>query len=49
MRRGLIAATGRHTIALRRLGALREAAGTDDEQDGAVDASPPSRRAVWPN
>jgi CRP/FNR family transcriptional regulator, anaerobic regulatory protein len=49
MRRGLIGATGRHTIALRRLGALREAAGTGDEQDGAVDASPPSRRAVWPN
>jgi CRP/FNR family transcriptional regulator len=49
MRRGLIAATGRHMIALRRLSALREVAGTDDEEDAAIGRSPPSRRAVWPN
>ena len=48
-RRGLIAATGRHTIALRRIGALREVAGTDDEHEAAADGRPSARRAVWPN
>jgi CRP/FNR family transcriptional regulator len=49
MRRGFIAATGRHTIALRKLSALREVAGTNDEGDDAIGQSPPARRAVWPN
>jgi CRP/FNR family transcriptional regulator len=49
IRRGLIAATGRHTIALRRINALREMAGGDDENDGVSGASSSSRQAVWPN
>jgi CRP/FNR family transcriptional regulator, anaerobic regulatory protein len=48
-RRGLIAATGRHTIALRRINALREIAGADDENDGVSGASSSSRQAIWPN
>ena len=46
-RRGLIHATGRHRIALRRLSALRDIAGRDEDE---ADAQPtPARRAVWPN
>ena len=45
-RRGLIAPAARHTVALRRLPALREIAG-DDGPDGTSTAQ--SRRAVWPN
>jgi CRP/FNR family transcriptional regulator, anaerobic regulatory protein len=46
-RRGLIHATGRHKIALRKLSALRDIAGRDEDE---VDAPPtPARRAVWPN
>jgi len=46
-RRGLIHATGRHRIALSKLGALRDIAGRDQ---GEADAEPaPARRAVWPN
>jgi CRP/FNR family transcriptional regulator len=46
-RRGLIHATGRHRIALRKLSALRDIAGRDEDE---VDAQPmPARRAVWPN
>ncbi|MBV9634148.1 MAG: helix-turn-helix domain-containing protein [Methylobacteriaceae bacterium] len=48
-RRGFIAATGRHTIALRRIDALREIAGADDERDGVPRGVVPARRAVWPN
>ena len=49
-RSGLIAATGRHAIALRKLAALRDIAGTDHDNDGidAAAATQP-RRAVWPN
>jgi CRP/FNR family transcriptional regulator len=48
-RRGLIQATGRHRIALRKLSALRDIAGRDEGEAGA-DAWPASaRRAVWPN
>jgi CRP/FNR family transcriptional regulator, anaerobic regulatory protein len=43
-RRGLIAAGARHTVALRKLTALREIAG-DDENETAVQF----RQAVWPN
>ena len=47
VRRGLIAAAGRHRLVLRKLSVLREIAGS--EEDGA-DAQPsPARRAVWPN
>jgi CRP/FNR family transcriptional regulator len=49
IRRGLVAATGRHTIALRRINALREIAGADDESDGVSRASSSSRQAIWPN
>ena len=48
-RRGLIASTGRHTMALRRMAALREAAGTDDESEPVSAGRGPSKRAVWPN
>jgi CRP/FNR family transcriptional regulator len=47
VRRGLIHATGRHRLALRKLGALREIAGSHEgEADGQ---SFPAKRAVWPN
>ena len=47
VRRGLIHATGRHRLALRKLGALREIAGSHEgETDGQ---SFPAKRAVWPN
>jgi CRP/FNR family transcriptional regulator len=46
-RRGLIHATGRHKIALRRLSALRDIAGRDDDAEWAEPE--PARRAVWPN
>ena len=46
-RRGLIQATGRHSIALRKLSALRDIAGRDE---GEADVRPaPVTRAVWPN
>ena len=46
-RRGLIQATGRHSIALRKLSALRDIAGRDEDE---ADAPPgPVTRAVWPN
>ncbi len=45
-RRGLIAPQARHTVALRRLSALREIAG-DQDNKGAPTAS--LCRAVWPN
>jgi CRP/FNR family transcriptional regulator len=48
-RRGLIVATGRHTIALPRISALREAAGTDEPRAGVQGGSSAPRRAVWPN
>jgi CRP/FNR family transcriptional regulator len=43
-RRGLIAMAARHTVTLRKLTALREIAGHDEEEAG-----PMLRRAVWPN
>jgi CRP/FNR family transcriptional regulator len=44
-RRGLIHATGRHRIELRKLSALREIAGGDDDE---ADAPPDGeKRAVW--
>jgi hypothetical protein len=46
-RRGLIHATGRHRIALRKLSALRDIAGRDE--DGVDAQHTPARRAVWPN
>ena|SRR5271155_5575339 len=46
-RRGLIAIGARHTVALRKLTALREIAGDDEEEAGPQAA--PLRRAVWPN
>jgi len=48
-RRGLICATGRHRIALRKLGALRDIAGRDEGEDEADARPAPARRAVWPN
>jgi len=48
-RRGLIASAGRHSIALRRIGALREIAGTDEGGDAAGGGGSSLRRAVWPN
>ena len=46
VRRGLIHSTGRHSVALRKLSALRQISGSDeDEADGR---SLPARRAVWP-
>lgn len=47
VRRGLIQATGRHGIALRKLSALRDIAGRDEDEGDALPA--PVRRAVWPN
>jgi len=47
-RRGLIATAGRHAIALRRIHALREIAGSEDSE-GEPARRPSSRRAVWPN
>jgi CRP/FNR family transcriptional regulator, anaerobic regulatory protein len=46
-RRGLIAVGARHTVTLRKLSALREIAG-DDEDETALPA-PQIHRAVWPN
>jgi CRP/FNR family transcriptional regulator, anaerobic regulatory protein len=46
-RRGLIHATGRHRIALRKLSALRDIAGRDEDEDDPLPS--PARRAVWPN
>src|SRR5271168_3824283 len=46
-RRGLIAAGARHTLTLRKLSALREIAGGDD--DGMAQPAVQLRRAVWPN
>ena len=46
-RRGLIASRARHTVTLRKLSALREIAGGDD--DGMAQPAVPLRRAVWPN
>jgi CRP/FNR family transcriptional regulator, anaerobic regulatory protein len=47
VRRGLIAAAGRHRLVLHKLSALREIAGSEkDEADGQP---LPVRRAVWPN
>jgi CRP/FNR family transcriptional regulator, anaerobic regulatory protein len=48
-RRGLISATGRHTITLRRMSALCEVAGTDEDNDGIPSGSASPRRAVWPD
>ena len=46
-RRGLIQASGRHSIALRKLRALRDIAGRDEDE---ADVRPaPVTRAVWPN
>jgi CRP/FNR family transcriptional regulator len=47
VRRGLIQATGRHRIALRKLSALRDIAGRDEDEGDAQPA--PARRAIWPN
>ena len=47
VRRGLIQATRRHRIALRKLSALRDIAGRDEDEGDAQPA--PARRAVWPN
>jgi len=47
VRRGFIHSTGRHNVALRKLSALRQISGSDeDEADGQL---LPARRAVWPN
>jgi hypothetical protein len=43
----LIASRARHTVTLRKLSALREIAGGDD--DGMAQPAVPLRRAVWPN
>jgi CRP/FNR family transcriptional regulator, anaerobic regulatory protein len=47
-RRGLISASGRHTLTLRKLSALREIAGYECDE-AAVSGTLPPRRAVWPN
>ena len=47
VRRGLIVPRARHTVILRKLSALREIAG--DEDDGVAESSVQLRRAVWPN
>jgi CRP/FNR family transcriptional regulator, anaerobic regulatory protein len=47
IRRGLIAPRARHSVTLRKLSALREIAGQDD--DDAEPAAIQPRRAVWPN
>jgi CRP/FNR family transcriptional regulator, anaerobic regulatory protein len=46
-RRGLIAAGARHTVTLRKLSALREIAGHDEDETALLAAR--TRRAVWPN
>jgi CRP/FNR family transcriptional regulator, anaerobic regulatory protein len=46
-RRGLIHATGRHRIALRKLSALRDIAGRDQDETDPLPST--ARRAVWPN
>jgi CRP/FNR family transcriptional regulator len=46
-RRGLIAAGARHAVALRKLTALREIAGDDENETAPPTVQP--RRAVWPN
>ena len=46
-RRGLIAAGARHTVALRKLTALREIPGDDENETAPPTVQP--RRAVWPN
>ena len=46
-RRGLIASHGRHSVTLRKLSALREIAGEDD--DGTEPSAIQLRQAVWPN
>lgn len=46
-RRGLIGSRARHSVTLRKLSALREIAGHDD--DGMEPLMTPFRRAVWPN
>lgn len=46
-RRGLIGSRARHSVTLRKLSALREIAGHDD--DGMEPSMTPFRRAVWPN
>ena len=46
-RRGLIATGARHTVILRKLTALREIAGDDEDETASPAAQP--RRAVWPN
>jgi CRP/FNR family transcriptional regulator, anaerobic regulatory protein len=47
VRRGLIHSSGRHSVALRKLSALRQISGSDEDE---ADGQPlPARRAVWPN
>jgi CRP/FNR family transcriptional regulator, anaerobic regulatory protein len=46
-RRGLIASRARHTVALRKMSALREIVGED--VDEMAQSAAPLRRAVWPN
>jgi CRP/FNR family transcriptional regulator len=46
-RRGLIGVGARHTVTLRKLSALREIAGHDEDE--AVPRPVQLRRAVWPN
>ena len=46
-RRGFIHGTGRHRIALRKLRALRDIAGRDQDETDPLPS--PARRAVWPN
>jgi CRP/FNR family transcriptional regulator, anaerobic regulatory protein len=46
-RRGLIAAGARHTVTLRKLSALREIAGHDEDETAPLAAR--IRRAVWPD
>lgn len=48
IRRGFIAAGGRHTLTLRRLSLLREIAGSDDGE-GVKSDSTAARQAVWPH
>jgi CRP/FNR family transcriptional regulator len=47
-RRGLIQATGRHKIVLRRLTTLLDIAGRDEDLDAHTQPKP-ARRAVWPD
>ena len=46
-RRGFIQATGRHKIALRKVSALRDIAGHDEDEADPLPST--ARRAVWPN